>query len=47
VKWCKEKEHRSTSVGDVIVQNGKAWLVSWMGFTEIVEQKAKPQPLRE
>src|SRR5437016_14032895 len=29
IKWSKSHEIRSTSVGDVLVQNGKAWLVAW------------------
>jgi hypothetical protein len=38
IKWRKSHDMRSTSVGDVLVQNGKAWLVAWEGFAEIPEQ---------
>src|SRR2546429_2946066 len=38
VKWSKSHEIRSTSVGDVLVRNGKAWLVAWEGFSEIPER---------
>jgi hypothetical protein len=41
VVWSKSQELRSTSVGDVIIQNGKAYLVAWEGFIAIVERKAK------
>ncbi len=41
VVWSKSQEVRSTSVGDVIVQNGKAYLVAWEGFLAIGERKAK------
>ena len=36
VIWSKSHDLRSTSVGDVIVSNGNAWLVTWQGFTKIV-----------
>jgi hypothetical protein len=35
VLWSKSHDLRSTSVGDVLVHNGKAWLVAWQGFTKI------------
>jgi hypothetical protein len=41
VVWSKSQEVRSTAVGDVLVQNGKAYLVAWKGFIAIVERKAK------
>ena len=41
VVWSKSQEVRSTSVGDVIVQNGKAYLVAWVGFIAIAERRAK------
>src|SRR6266566_3200059 len=34
VKWSKSHKLESTSVGDVIVHNGKAWLYLWEGFME-------------
>ena len=42
VIWSKSHMLRSTSVGDVFVQNDKAWLVAQKGFKAIAEPKAKP-----
>ena len=42
VLWSKSHDLRSTSVGDVLVHNGKAWLVAQKGFKAIAEPKAKP-----
>jgi hypothetical protein len=47
VKWSKSHEIRSTSVGDVVVQNGKAWLVIWEGFSEIPDRSSEARTLRE
>ena len=46
VKWSKGKELRSTSVGDILILNGKAWLVVWEGFTEIPESRSEAAKLR-
>jgi hypothetical protein len=37
VLWRKSHDLRSTAVGDVLVHNGKAWLVTWRGFTKIIK----------
>ncbi len=37
VIWSKSHDLRSTSVGDVLVHDGKAWLVSWRGFTKNIK----------
>ena len=42
VLWSKSHDLRSTSVGDVLVHNGKAWLVAQNGFKAIAEPKAQP-----
>jgi len=41
ITWSTSHELRSTSVGDVLVQNGKAWLVAWQGFLEIADHQEK------
>ena len=45
IKWSKSHEIRSTSVGDVLVQNGKAWLVAWEGFLEMNKEKPPKEVL--
>lgn len=37
-------DHRSTSVGDLIVRDGTTYIVAGMGFTQLGEQ-VKPKPL--